>query len=166
MPATEATFMKCPEPAARKSGKAAAMPWSTPLMLTSIMRSHSSTFSSSNNERHEPGIANRNIEPTEPLLRPLDECSKIRALGDVNRHRFGFATIPLKFSSERLQPVVAASPEHHPGPVTCKIPSRRLADSAARAGDCNHLPLDSRHPVISSNADRSIAKTKRARGLY
>src|SRR5450830_709920 len=46
-PATDDTLMKWPLPCARKCGKAAAMPYSTPLILMSIMRSHSSTFSAS-----------------------------------------------------------------------------------------------------------------------
>src|SRR5258706_9100388 len=158
MPATEATFMKCPEPAARKIGKAAAMPWSTPLMLTSIIRSHSSTFSSSNRERHKAGIADKDVHPTEFLLRPFDKGGEVRALGDVNRHRFGFAALPRKFSSQRLKFVVPAGPKHHRGPTTNKILCRRLTDPTPRHRDCTKLPLDSRHQPSSSNTEINIER--------
>jgi hypothetical protein len=59
-------------------------------------------------KRHESGIADKDIKATESLLRSADECREIRTLGDINRHRFGLATIATDLGGESFESVEAA----------------------------------------------------------
>src|SRR6266404_478963 len=101
-------------------------------------------------KRHESGIADKHIEPTEPLLRSADECSEIRTLGDIDRHRFCLAAIATDLGGESFEPVEAARTKHHRSSAFRKMFCCRLADSAARARDSDHLAIESRHSSISS----------------
>src|SRR5437764_15357681 len=67
-------------------GSAAALPYSTPLRLTSIVRSHSSTLRRSSGARHQPGIVDHDVDTPERLPGGVDQSLHLVAVGDVCRY--------------------------------------------------------------------------------
>src|SRR5207247_9116017 len=55
--------------------------------------------------------------------------------------------------SQSLEPVGAARPEHEVRTVGGEPARARLADTSARPGDQNHLPLDAIQTYLSNSSD-------------
>jgi len=109
---------------------------------------------------HEARIADKYIEPTEPVLCSIDECSEIRALGDVDRHRFRLPATATDLGGEPFEHIEATCSKHHRSSAFRKMLCRRFTNSAACAGDCNHLAIEPRHPSTSSFVKLSVRKPK------
>src|SRR4029077_20202421 len=73
-----------------------------------------------------------------------------RPLGDDDRQPSALPAIAPDLGGESFEPVEPARTKHHRSSAFRKMFCRRLADSAARARDCDHLAIESRHSSISS----------------
>src|SRR5476649_1017647 len=108
-------------------GSAAAMPYSTPLMLTSIMRSQSSILRRSSGE-----LGIRPALLTMTSMRPnLSTAASTRRCTSLARAR--------ELGGQRLDAIDAARAEHHDRALRRQHARGRLAESAAGAGDDHDL---------------------------
>src|SRR5580698_656268 len=114
-PAVEAMLTKCPKPCLRKTGNAAAMPYRTPLRLTSIISSQSSTRRSSREE----------IGPMPALLTRT-------------------SSLPYRSQANLTRLDKSARAEHELRTALSKQERSRLADTTACARDYDYFVFDSR----------------------
>ena len=135
--------MKWPKPWRRNTGSAAAMPFSTPLTLMSIMRVPVIDFEIvEQRDRRDAGIADQDVEPAILLHCQGDEARQIIATPHVRGGRYRRAARCRNAAGECLQPVRATCAEHQAA-ATCRQQQRgRLADPAARTGDRHYFVFE------------------------
>jgi len=79
-------------------GSAAAMPYSTPLMFTSITRFQSSILRRERwRLRHQPGVVDHHIDPPVCLYGCVDQSFDLFVVGDVRRYGSGLAATAGQF---------------------------------------------------------------------
>jgi len=118
------------------------MPYSTPLMFTSIIRSHSSILSRSSGAC---GIRPALLSITS--MRP-QVCTAVYqrldllAAGNIGRNRDCLAAACSQLLCQRLKAIGTARPQHDSRALGGKKSGSRLAQTAAGARDDNDFVLD------------------------
>ena len=125
--------MKWPAFCAFMCGSAAAMPYSTPLMLTSIIWSHSSTLRRSSGECGiRPALLIiTSMRPYASTAR-VDQRLDLLAVGHVGLHGERLAALGGQLGGQRLDAVGAPRAEHDRRALLGEMPRRR-----PRPGRCS-----------------------------
>ena len=102
-------------------GNAAAMPYSTPLMLMSMVRFQSSIFRRSSGECGMTPALLR-ITSTRPycLTAAIDERLDLRRIGHVSDERGRLPASFRDFVDQRLKPLGAPRSQHHVAPRSAR----------------------------------------------
>jgi len=145
--------MICPAFCCFIYGSAAAMPYSTPLTFTSIIRSHSSTFRRSSGACGiSPALFDHDVDTPVCLHGRIDQALHLVAPGDVHRYGECLAAAAGQLLGQGLDAIDAPCTQHDARALRRKKPGGRLAEPAARARDDDDLSFD----VIAHDLDSCL----------
>lgn len=145
-PATEARLMMCPVRCRANTGNAAATPYSTPLMLTSTIWSHSSTSVLSRGASAiKPALfTSTSIRPKRAIA-PRTKASTSARLVTSTAIAPAFPPAALDIADDGVEALLAARPKEDLGSPGGQMAGGGLSQPAARSGDDNDLSFDVRH---------------------
>jgi hypothetical protein len=98
--------------------------------------------------RHDAGVIDENVELSVPLTCQLDEVGEVIAPSHVRLCIGDFSARILDAGRQRLKAVRSARAKYDLRTALSEQERSRLANSAARAGDCDHFAFDSQHGVF------------------
>ena len=89
--------------------------------------------------RHEARVVDHDVDASVRLNGPIDQPLHLIAAGDVGLERQRFAAAAGQFGSERRQAIDTSCAEDDARTARRQAACRGFAESAARAGDDDHL---------------------------